>query len=893
MKNKVYFFNKKIDCIINSIFIIIIIILGAFCWGKFDFIKGKAENIFNYDFSDLEVGVLLIFIEILIVGGVSLVGKFLKRHINSSSFIKHTLYSKIRPILLNVKNTFSRIVGNKSLNVFYYINYKPTPQQKEISKHIINILSPKELSDQNNVLWIQGSTFSGKTMTISHILINLISRSDSYQIFNRFNNRISYIDFFKDNYKKFIDDYEKQKYTKSILIIDNTYALPEKVLQELVEKIYKATLAKIIIVCMRDFSEISNDPYFINKLEEKMIGVGKVLYMPQICEKASYLSKRVIDEKHKINTFEQLDLSTQFHYVNMCERNKENHTKILEDIADYLNHRISQDNLKHKVIFIISCFSIFTGSFTKKQLSEYFTEFKNKLILDLILSELHSCGFVDRSPYGFGETYIFNSEIAKCYFSIGYKSKHLIDTAHVIIKQQFESYLKSENQLAFLYGCLMEDKSKKSTEIFDSIVTNTNFRLLLNEMDFLESVEKNIAVSYKREIGILCDRTGEFLKSRKKFRELLDDCIEKNDINLALETFYRLVQIDHTEYVNHNKLKEYHSNHPYLQLQKRYWKLHIDMHKGKFSFADFLELLSDTQILTEKNCYDYLHLARRIYFDVYRLYYLEGINSTKELVRIKEKGIKVEEYLNEYLTEFNLYYKKFTTQFILCFDLIYNLAVYEDMIDEETYREFIECLNIDYSSMSDKIQLLERTISLCEELEAGFDSIGDKTFNFIRYYRTSLLIIKNDPSVKSLIKQYRDFGTHEIEYKLYAEFIELKYRIGQLLEVKNIDSYTEKEYEILRKNVYEQLDVVKKFFTGNYLNEYAVMRLKIYELLLSIIDQKGIPQQLLDSALSLAYKNNYKREIRLLEKIKERFLNDKLSFAWIRIVLLYYPIVPQ
>ena len=875
----------------NSVLIIILVVIGIIAFSNFNLITQKLSHYIEFEYPELVAGVLIFLCESILGGLFKLIGKALQKKISTSSFIKHKLYYKLRPFFLKLKHTVSRMVGNKSLNSFYHTKYKPTKEQKEVSEYIASVLNKEE--NTKKILWIQGETFSGKTTTISHLLIDLISKEENYKMFMPFNNKIAYVDLFKDNFSLFKKRYEGHKFEKSILIIDNTYILSEGDLLELVNILYNNAFAKLIVVCLRNFNEISNDPYYISILKDKMNLIGKIIHIPQIKGTPSSFTKGLLVGKYKLKTESQMDSSTLFHYMSMCEKDKENGCKIFDDIISYLNRNIVQDNINHRIIFMISTYCIFTGSFTKKQLEKQFSGLKNNMLLELVLSELHSCGFIDRSPYGFGEIYILNAEVAKHYFKIGYKSKHLKEIAPAIIEQQYEYNFKSKKQLAFLYGCLLKNKTNTLSELFDSIAINTNFRLLLNEMNFLETVEKDIESTYRREIGILCDRTGEFLKSRKKFRDLLNDCEKRNDIDLALETFYRLVQIDHTEYINHNKLKEYHSNLPYLKLQKKYWKLHIDMHKGKFSFEGFLDLLDETNVLTEKTCYDHLHLARRIYFDVYRLYYLEGTNNTKELMKIKEKGAEVEKYLQENLDEYNLYYTKFTTQFLLSFDLIYNLALYGDTVGEDVYKEYIKCIDIEYSSMSDQIELLNRTIKLCEDLESGFDNIGDKTFNFIRYYRTSLLIIKNDPSVKSLIKQYRDFGTHEIEYRLYAEFMELKYRISQLLDLGNISSDDNMEYKTLKEDIKEQFEIVYRFFREGYSNDYAVMRYKVYELLLSIIYQKSVPKDLLNKSLALAYKNNYYREIKLLEEIQKRESNETLFFGWIRNALLYYPIVPQ
>ena len=193
--------------------------------------------------------------------------------------------------------------------------------------------------------------------------------------------------------------------------------------------------------------------------------------------------------------------------------------------------------------------------------------------------------------------------------------------------------------------------------------------------------------------------------------------------------------------------------------------------------------------------------------------------------------------------------------------------------------------------MSNKNLLLETCIKLCKELENGFKKIGDKTFNFIRYYRTELLIIQNDSSSKSLIKQYRSFAKYEIEYCLYAEFIELKYHISQLINLERISKDNQEEYENLKSNIDNQFKKINKFFNGSYINEYAIMRYKIYELFVTILDKKSVPLDLFNTAHKLAEKNNYNRERKLLNKIKD--LNYHIPFGWCKNVLLYYPIVPQ
>ena len=97
-------------------------------------------------------------IEILITMPLNIIPKFKKELISSSSFIKHKLYSRLRPILIKPKRKLSRILCNKNFNSFYYTNYKPTQEQKEVSRRISEILCDEDSYNENSkVLWIQGN----------------------------------------------------------------------------------------------------------------------------------------------------------------------------------------------------------------------------------------------------------------------------------------------------------------------------------------------------------------------------------------------------------------------------------------------------------------------------------------------------------------------------------------------------------------------------------------------------------------------------------------------------------------------------------------------------------------------------------------------------------------
>ena len=886
MKNKVYYFSKINNFLIKVLPYIIPLFIGLAIIFKFNQVREKLTELFQYEFSELQAGVILIITE----ASLSVLIKIIKEIINVSSFIKHKLYTLLRPALNNVKFKILRFWGNKSINSFYNANYIPTYEQKKFLDSIYSNLSVKNVEDlKNEIFWIQGDSCSGKTTIISNILINIISKKQYYKFFKTFDNKIIYIDLYNDNFINFIKSYNNSKYEKNILIIDNTYILSKQDLLCLINALSSSISAKLIIVCMRDFYESTNDIYFIEELKNRIESVGKTFFLPNIQKK---LINRYISYQKELDEIDNMSLYTKIHFINMLEiyRQKSSENIIYNDILDYLHSNIHENNFNQVIIYIISCFCIFTGSFTEHQLSDCLHEYKYKIKLNFVLSELHSCGFIDRSPYKFGEIYIFNSQIAKDYFKIGYHSKKFKKISPSIFEKQYKNNEIVQPHIAFLYGCLLNNNYTHQSKTFNSLAININYNLLLNEMNFLECVNKNITKIYRRELGILYDRTGNIKESRLKFKSLLIEALKEKNNLLAIESYYRLVQIDHTVYNKYN-FKSCVLGSRFLKLQQEYWELHINMHKGIFLFEDFYKLLQKVSSICDKPNYDYLHLARRIYFDTYRVYYLEGSNETDKLLQLNTNTKEVTNYLKTNLNEFKLYYKKFSFLFLLAKDALYNLVLDETVIEKSVFDKFIKGHGIEYTDMSNIHKLLDICVNTCKELESEFERIGDKTFNFIRYYRTELLIIKGDPSTKALIQEYRDFGTDEIEYRLYAEFLELKYLISQYLNLKNISDMSEQKYNNLKLKVDSQFCKIENFFNKKYTNEYAIMRYKIYKILFSIITKNPNITNNIKDAMTLAQKNNYNREIKLLSKITE--IGKNLSYGLCRNILLYYPIVPQ
>ena len=805
--------------------------------------------------------------------------KAIKNSVSIPSYIKHKSFPLLQNFSKNSDYNTKQLLLNKSINQFF--NYEFVSNDKQNS--IENKISEKILSDNNEILWLTGTSCTGKTLAIENTLVSFLTNNSYYSLFKEIDNKVRCIDFHFSKYNEFIKDYNKGRYQNDLLIIDNITSLSSATVLDLLNTLTKSTpKTKLLIVCLREYNEITNDGFLSSLIHSKIIGTGEIISLQNNLFKFGSMHKHI--PNNKLNYIKDMTDSQKVHFINMLNISGKN--KIFCQIEQYILGA-EKTNLYHRVIYYISAFSIFKGCFSTKELLSVFP-LKNRLHVELLIDQLYSAGFIIRSIYGFDDFYILNEKISRYYFKKGYKIFSSISKQ--IFEKQFKFYMNENSYCAFLYNCFLNPKKLEQQTLFNNIAFNTNFEVLLNDLLFVKETLINPNYNYEREFGILYDRTGRIEKSRSEFKKLLSNSLSKNDTEAAVDTYYRLVQINHEEYNNYHFLQDYKSSSHYLNICKKYWEIHIKMHKGIFLYNEQIELLKHSAVLCKEPVnYDNIHLLRRIYFDTFRIYYLVGTMDDK-LIEINEAGKEIELYLRNNLNEFGMYNTKFSTLFLLINDIIFNFVLDNTIVDKSIFNNYLNDTNLSYSSMSDITVLLNESISICEQLEKSFYNAGDKTFNFIKYYKAELLIAENSPIVLSLIKEYSDFGKDEIEYRVYSDFITLKYWLARLTDVDTIehgdDNYTKETKQNIRKNI----ESLNKYFEQGYVNDYAYTRLKIYSLLFDIINKDAKINDVIE-LLDFVNDKKYFREIKLLNVLKESKL--KKPFLWYRNIILFYPIVPQ
>ena len=915
-RNKVLYFKPILNWILEHCYSILMIILIEILAFLLNFFKKDIIFIFkscNIHLSSLQENVFSTLVATGISGGIT-GGLFLIRNNSKcSKQIKRKIYNRCVGLYKNIHipKLFKRLISYL-VNLFYFYNREPIQQQQYIVDEILNSLNTST-SNSKRLYWIQGSPYSGKTTTILNLLIDLISKMEYNKLFEKLDGKIMYFDLGKAdiNLENFQNDYEIEKFSNCLVILDNLHKLSGNVCLHILEKMVLQNHAFALIILLRHPKEFLSENDKLNKLEKIILenGIEYELNPLKYHDFEFYQKQQFNIFYQKFLKLEETDNIEIFIHLYMLfvKRNFDTYN-LIPEIQTFLNN---DDDVNCKINFvlmvIIAC-SIFTGSFNCNFIIQCFSQniepnFKKTL------RALTEIGFLTNYPSSADDFY-FHERIAKFYFRITIKNNK--QKYIQIFEKLSEKFIyKNNTVLSFLYFMLAQNV-KEAKKYYEKAVINSNFINLYEEMMFLFKYEICNITSYYKEIGIVCDRCGKLKEAKKYFSLNLDylvslDSLDKKNI---VDAFYKLVQINHKVIDKYPEIKflALNSSDLYEKNLSNYWEIHINMHRGIFQFEKMFnlasELLTNAEEITKKHPYDGLHLMRRLYFDLFRLYYLEGIFQPEKLKNFVGGKSKIFRILKNSLEEFEAYYIKFAIGMMLAQDILFLLAFENVGLDLDKYNFLFEdYLNIEPDQTNNFKTIAEKTVLIYLKSIELFDKIGDKTAIFVEYhmYNIKLLLVENGDfsECESFYQKYMSFATkgNVLEYQAYAETYKLKMSLIQLCTPEIIASYGCDQYDELKNVIRQKLEFVQKYeelATQGFGNQYAQLRLKLYSALFSFYIKEielNIFKEKIKEINRIANQKKYNRELKIVKYIENR--DYQLSPESIRIIFTYYPIVPQ
>lgn len=896
MKKKVRFLKKQIDWIISHLFLIIGIIVAIVLICLKTYIQDLVF-MFVQTTSTWTNGFITDLI-ILIISGVSaLIFSKLKAIKTCIPRIKSYIYV----FLLNTYNENQKGIAYhlipKIIKLFYNYQRFCIDDQQQITNNILDNLSKKSDISQENIFWIIGDGFSGKTSAVLNLLTDLITKSQYNILFSQMDGHIEYFDFGRDDcdLENFYNNYSNGKYEKSMLIIDNVHKITQDSGLRIINSIVRNFNAFSIIILMRNPGDFIMQKENVEAFERTIQEIG---YKPYILNKIQYNYDKEKDFQKFIKEYQLEDYSNTgtvlFHFIKLFIKS-EKKPEIVKRVTEFLNANRESDYFLLLQYIIVS--SLFTGSFNVCMIQNEMSNGYHGSKIRKQLHELYDIGFLNSYPNENTTYFFFHEELAKFYFFHTYH--HDKETYNGILKRLYQYYDKKDKPyLAYLYSFLICDEIK-NTVLFEKVVINVNYKILLKEIRFLLKINPLLRQNYHNELGILYDRSGELYAAQEEYRKYYSQCCTDEKAN----AFFKIVQVDHNFYaLNLTEADEYKKReNSYDRLLAQYWSVHMNMHYGKFEFNKMNDIIrevedSSTELLVH-HPYDGLHLVRRIFFDFFRLYYIQGIMDYRRLTALK--CLKLQNVLRSSLEEYQAYYYKFVYGHYLLYDVLYRLGIFGEYISQQEYNTLFQNEpSVKYEDLKHTASVIQHALDLYKRSYDFLYKIGDKTYYFVNCrYMEALAASGEYESPRNFYLEFKAFAINEqvVYYQACAEIYLFKLEFIHLFKEEILMSGSLYSKKVKEASIH--LENANKYYREadkTPSNKYAQVMLGLYDILFSFYTCKKNKTYLknrLKKIKEQCEKNNYLRELRIIRYIEQK--DFALSPGDLKNIISYYPIVAQ
>lgn len=896
MKRNVRYFKKHLDWIISHLFVIAGIVSAAIllCHKQsimklISMLLQSTSQITNTFLSDL----LILIISLIITWFSSKVKVFRK----SIPLLKSRIYTFLLNSYSKAQGGIRRFLIPKVIKIFYSYHRLILSDQQRISDDILNTLSKGTALQSENVFWIIGKGFSGKTSCILNLFSDMITKKQYYALFSKLDGHIEYFDLARDDssIESIIQGYKRGQYGKSLLVLDNIHKITQDKGIRIVNDMVRDVRAFALIIIMRPLEDFIIQKETIALFSRTINDVGHTpYYLSQI--QYEYDVKQQFEdfmERYQLNRFNN-NGAVLFHFVKLCIKSKQA-SKTVCIVTDFLNGK--QEEPFGLLIQYIVTSSLFTGSFhigiIKKELEKKYSANK----INQAIRALYQIGFLNSYPNETEKYYFFNEELAKFYFAHTYLRYR--GSYQQILKKMSEHYRREEHDyLAYLYSFFLP-KHASDQRLFEKVAMNANYKTLLGEVKYLLKLEPGLHEKCHKELGTLYDRCGELHQALQEYKQYYEQCnnFEKPD------AFFKIVQMEHSYYWEHvDEAAHYMScSNAYNRLLAKYWAVHMNMHCGKFQFDEMAFLINELERsenqLISLYPYDALHLIRRAFFDFFRLYYIQYISDYQKLIALNCE--KLHSFLKGNLEEFPAYYNKFVYGHYLLYDVLFRLGIWGEYISEDEYSAIFSKIAFMKYQDTKNIKTVIKVAS--EFYQAAYDflyKIGDKTYYFVNCRYMELLAASGEyKKPKDFYVEFHRYAQNEkiVYYQACAEIYLFKVDFIHLFDPAVLSSPLLYEEQV--KETEAHLERAAKYYQqadSNPQNRYAEIMVDLYDTLFSFFVHKKNSKFLKTRLYKLkehCTELNYFRELQIITFIESK--KFKLSLSDLKAIISYYPIVAQ
>lgn len=795
--------------------------------------------------------------DLLIINGILAIPKIKKRIKDLYMNLENKMYIFSSKLLKDdwIKSKFIYAFNPSKMMAF-------NSQSYAIKRFISNFKS-----DENNLFYVTGDSSVGKT---SMLILLFEKCADNLEYFKILNNNTIYL--CKSNtekqIKKFVMDYSIGKFKNNYIFIDDIGELSAisqiKLWNEVICPIIESDICKAkaltlvtnennSIIRNRIVCELDENAYLkIVKSEKKPISIS--------LETISFCKKHIIGNSNLTEWIEIL-MANRFG-------------------KRVLNALFEDDNLPLKTLFI--CLVI-VGKYSKIIDINTIRKIYKKCGYSVITFNKNIKLLVKSNAitfFPFYKNYIFiEQNIIKQLINI-YRKNDLYFTIIKIFEDNCIIENDAEKWLIHCECCLLSKKYEFDSVLFSNAFNAGNFDYLLTNLNSLLVAIPNAEKYLSKELGYLNERIGNrniAIKYLRKHINFTNDVIEK------AQSYLLLFEIEHHFNQDTSTIKEIaNSTNDFLSLQGKYWLEHLNIERGIFDYDRLLKIVNEySNISHESNKLNYYHILRRMYSDLARVYFLNGVIDKTKFIGF-EKMLKQSELSNHHI-EYEDYLNLLTIAHYLHYDVIFQVGF---------YKYFKHDCDDRYGNNPNIQDVLTEAIKKYEKCENNFKNYGDKAWMTIAIRKNELLLSTNIQQIK-IIDELNDLRNIFINNgnDLHLAFVDFVLCKAEFLQ------YYLNEFELDESETIEKCRMLleeAKNISRKVSNEYGLFRVKFISAFLTFFeniqkDNKKATEQL-KTDLNKLKRKNYYREYEMINYILK---SKKIKTDLVCDFFKYYPIVLQ
>lgn len=338
-------------------------------------------------------------------------------------------------------------------------------------------------------------------------------------------------------------------------------------------------------------------------------------------------------------------------------------------------------------------------------------------------------------------------------------------------------WVRNNPLMTWLFAVELRDERSAQIDFPDAMLSGA-FGVMRKTLQ--RNPKEGLEMALKYERGLLAERVGAWGEAR----EALAGAVHSSDANTDAKARATIAQVEAEHGPHSGAMIAVIASNPavsdLVRLSARYWQIHLAAHEGRFDInglAEILSALEDNRASLEAgNKYEYLHLARRAYFDTARFHYLVGTCDGKFIAAHSERNIA--RYLSLNLATFDPYCDKFLRAHLIHYDCIFSLKVLGRKLSSAD-----EAV-IDPKLLDNLEEMIRVAIRYYRSSADLFSVFGDKTAKYItpRILELELMSVDADPDqLKPKLNEYKSNidATGLLELAPYPDVYYFKFHVRQ------------------------------------------------------------------------------------------------------------------